>query len=134
MADETTAPGPSDESRFSAFRTAEDLVRRRRPLEALTALEPVLHADPDKASVQLLAGRAYFHSAQLRRAEQALTRALELDPCDDYARFVLGRTLQRLGRMAEALGQLRIATAMNPLPEYHDAVGQVAARVALTDP
>lgn len=113
-----------------AFRTAEALVRKQ-PHDALRALEPVLNAEPDKPSVQLLAGRAYFHSAQLHRAERALSRVVELDPADHYARFVLGRTLQRQGRLVEALAQLRMATAMNPAVEYQDAVSEVNARIAL---
>jgi Flp pilus assembly protein TadD len=133
MTDAAAAPEPYGESRFRAFRQAEDLVGRRRPLEALKALEPLLAEDPDKPSVHLLAGRAYFHSAQLRRAEQAFNRVLELDPTDHYARFVLGRTLQRLGRLAEALAQLRMASAMNPVPEYLEAISEVKARIALRD-
>lgn len=130
MVEQEPSPKEPGEDPLRAFRQAEDLVRRR-PLEALRALEPVLDAEPDKPSVQLLAGRAYFHSAQLRRAERALTRVVELDPADHYARFVLGRTLQRLGRLVEALGQLRMASAMNPVPEYQDAIGEVSARLTL---
>ncbi|MFC4002770.1 tetratricopeptide repeat protein [Prauserella oleivorans] len=137
MDDEKPLPRPAQsvpgEVRFQAFRQAEALVRRR-PLAALKALEPVLDAEPDKPSVQLLAGRAYFHSAQLNRAERALSRVIELDPSDHYARFVLGRTLQRLGRLVEALAQLRMASAMNPVPEYQDAIGEVSARLALGNP
>ncbi|MGH3450116.1 MAG: tetratricopeptide repeat protein [Haloechinothrix sp.] len=118
-------------SPVAAFRQAESLLSARRPLEALTALRPVLAVEPDKPSVQLLAGRAYFHSAQLHRAETAFNRVIEIDPSDDYARFILGRTLQRLGRFAEALGQLRMARAMNPRPEYQDALVEVTARIAL---
>lgn len=120
-------------SPVAAFRRAESLLSSRRPLEALNALRPVLEVEPDKPSVQLLAGRAYFHSAQLHHAEQAFTRVIELDPSDDYARFILGRTLQRLGRFAEAVGQLKMAFAMRPLPEYQDALGEVTARIALRD-
>ncbi|UJW35063.1 tetratricopeptide repeat protein [Saccharothrix sp. AJ9571] len=119
------------EDRFTAFRKAEDLVSARRPLEALKLLQPVLEAEPDKPSVQLLAGRAYFLSAQLRRAEAALRRVLELDPTDHYARFVLGRTLQRMDRLAEALGQMRMANAMYPVPDYQDGVSELTARIAL---
>jgi Flp pilus assembly protein TadD len=132
MIDEEPAPGNTGEVRFQAFRQAEALVERRRPLDALKALEPLLDEEPDKPSVQLLAGRAYFHSAQLRRAERAFSRVLELDPTDHYARFVLGRTLQRLGRFVEALAQLRMASAMNPVPEYLEAIGEVRARIALS--
>jgi Flp pilus assembly protein TadD len=112
------------------FRRAESLLASRRPLAALDALAPVLDAEPDSPSVQLLAGRAYFHSAQLIRAEQAFRRVLEADPSDHYARFVLGRTLQRLGRLEEALTQVRMATAMDPRPEYQEALGEIKARIA----
>ncbi|TVT52697.1 tetratricopeptide repeat protein [Amycolatopsis rhizosphaerae] len=131
MNDENLPSDPLAEHRFEAFRQAEALIENRRPLDALKALQPVLEAEPDKPSVQLLAGRAYFHSAQLNHAEQAFVRVLELDPADHYARFVLGRTLQRLGRLVEALGQLRMAWAMNPVPEYQDALSEVNARVRL---
>jgi tetratricopeptide (TPR) repeat protein len=117
---------------FQAYKQAEALVKRR-PLDALKILEPVLAAEPDKSSVQLLAGRAYFYSAQLRRAEKALSRVIELDPVDHYARFILGRTLERMSRFSEALAHLRIAAAMNPAPEYQEALTEVRARVILND-
>jgi Flp pilus assembly protein TadD len=116
---------------FEAFRQAESLVAQRRPLDALAALAPVLDVAPDAPSVQLLAGRAYLGSAQLRRAEAAFRRVLELDPTDHYAMFALGRTLQRQSRLAEAQTQLRLAVAMNPLPEYQEALGEVNARIAV---
>ncbi|MGH3518919.1 MAG: tetratricopeptide repeat protein [Haloechinothrix sp.] len=133
MDDVEVRPEGERTSPVAAFRHAETLLSDRRPLDALKALRPVLDVAPDKPSVQLLAGRAYFHSAQLHRAEEAFNRVIEIDPSDDYARFVLGRTLQRLGRFAEAMGQLRMALAMNPLPEYQDALGEVTARIALRD-
>ncbi|EWC62123.1 hypothetical protein UO65_2568 [Actinokineospora spheciospongiae] len=114
-----------------AFRHAESLVAQRRPLDALAALAPILDADPDAPSVQLLAGRAYLGSAQLRRAEGAFRRVLELDPTDHYALFALGKTLQRQSRLTEAQTQLRMAVAMNPLPEYQEALGEVSARIAV---
>jgi Flp pilus assembly protein TadD len=116
---------------FEAFRRAEALVSQRRPLDALAVLGPVLEAEPDKPSVILLAARAYLGSAQLRRAEAAFARVVELDPTDHYARFALGRTLQRLGRLTEAQTQLRIAAAMHPVPEYQEALGEVSARIAV---
>lgn len=123
----TTAP----ESLFESFRRAEMLVARSRPLDALAALGPVLEHRPDDVSVQLLAGRAYLNSAQLRRAEEAFVRVLDLDPADHYARFALGKALQRQGRLAEAHAQYRLAAAMDPRPEYQEALGEVRARMAL---
>ncbi|AHH94175.1 Flp pilus assembly protein TadD [Kutzneria viridogrisea] len=118
---------------FEAFRRAEALIAGGRPLDALRELGPVLDAEPDLPSVLQLAGRAYLNSAQFHRAEQALRRLLELDPSDHYALFALGKTLQRTGRHAEAQTQLRLAVAMNPRPEYQEALGEVSARLALRD-
>jgi Flp pilus assembly protein TadD len=115
---------------FESFRRAETLLSQRRPLEALQELAAVVEAAPDAPSVHLLAGRAYLGSAQLHRAERAFLRVLELDPTDHYAHFALGRTLQRLSRLAEAKTRLRMAVAMNPLPEYQEALGEVSARLA----
>ena len=121
----------TDADHVELFRKAESLLARRKPLAALDALAPVLDAEPDAPSVLLLAGGAYFQSAQLGRAEQAFRRVLDADPSDHYARFVLGRTLQRLGRLEEALTQVRMATVMDPRPEYQEALGEIRARIAL---
>ncbi|HVL86206.1 MAG TPA: tetratricopeptide repeat protein [Pseudonocardia sp.] len=122
---------PAPEGLFESFRRAEMLISRSRPLDALQALIPVLRSQPDDASVQLLAGRAYLDSAQLGRAEAAFVRVLELDPADHYARFALGKALQRQGRLPEAQAQLRMAAAMDPRPEYQEALGEVRARMAV---
>lgn len=125
----TAADRPADA--VAQFRRAESLVSERRPLEALKELEPVLEAEPDAPSVQLLAGRAYFQSAQLMRAERAFERVLEHDPADHYARFALGRTLQRQGRLEEARAQMAMAAAMHPTPDYQEALNEVRMRLAV---
>src|SRR5882757_8423379 len=71
--------------------------------------------------------------ASFRRAEAAFTRVLEIDPADHYARFALGKALQRQGRFTESLAQLRMASAMDPRPEYQDAIGEVSARIAISE-
>jgi Flp pilus assembly protein TadD len=119
------------DSTFEAFRRAEALVASGRPLDALRELRPVLAAEPDLPSVLQLAGRAYLNSAQFRRAEEAFTRLVEMDPSDHYSLFALGKTLQRQGRLSEAITNLRLAVAMSPLPEYQEALGEVSARIAL---
>jgi predicted Zn-dependent protease len=127
----TSQPASDDSGAMvESFRRAEMLIARNRPLDALQALGPVLADHPDHVSVQLLAGRAYLNSAQLRRAEEAFARVLDLDPADHYARFALGKALQRQGRLAEAHAQLKMAAAMDPRPEYQEALGEVRARMA----
>ncbi|WP_037803301.1 tetratricopeptide repeat protein, partial [Streptomyces resistomycificus] len=57
---------------------------------------------PEQTGPRLLLARAYYHSAQLRRAESELRVIVERDPVEHYARLMLGRTLQRQGRDGEA--------------------------------
>jgi Flp pilus assembly protein TadD len=130
MTSQPEGPRPGPSRAFEGFRRAERLLADRRPLDALQALGPALDSQPNDASVHLLAGRAYLDSAQLQKAEQAFCRVLELDPADHYARFALGKALQRQGRLGEAKGQLQMATVMDPRPEYQEALGEVRARIA----
>jgi predicted Zn-dependent protease len=123
---------PASDGLFESFRRAEMLIARSRPLDALQALLPVLASQPNHASVQLLAGRAYLDSAQLKRAEEAFGRVLDIDPADHYARFGLGKALQRQGRFAEAHAQLKMAAAMDPRPEYQEALGELRVRMSAT--
>ena len=98
------------------------------PIGAARLLEPIVEAEPGHTDVRLLLARAYYHSAQLGRAEKQLRVLVERNPTDHYARFVLGRTLERQNRPADALPQLRMAAAMHPSEEYEEAVTRVAAR------
>ncbi|HSZ40202.1 MAG TPA: tetratricopeptide repeat protein [Trebonia sp.] len=107
------------------------------PAEAARLLAPLAETEPRNVSVRLLLARAYFHSAQLRRAEEEFRAVTELDPVEDYAWFGLGRTLQRQSRHADALPCFRIAAAMRPDPAYLDALASaepVPATPAPTTP
>jgi predicted Zn-dependent protease len=71
-----------------------------------STLDPPLHGTTE---LRLLLARAYYHSAQLGGAER-VTRAILADhPDEAYANLVLGRTLQRQGRHAEAKPHLAMA-------------------------
>ncbi|MCL2729734.1 MAG: tetratricopeptide repeat protein [Actinomycetia bacterium] len=94
------------------------------PARAARLLEPVAAEEPRNVSVRLLLARAYYHSAQLHRAENEFRAVTELDPVEDYARFALGRVLERQSRDAEAVAHFRLAAAMRPVPEYLDAVAR----------
>ncbi|WP_028926873.1 tetratricopeptide repeat protein [Pseudonocardia acaciae] len=71
-------------------------------------------------SLRLLLARAYFHSAQLGRAEAQLREVLERDPVEAYAHLLLGRTLQRRNRHDEAGRHLRLAGALSGEPVAED--------------
>lgn len=95
--------------------------------QAARLLEPLAAEQPRSVSVRLLLARAYYHSAQLRRAEAEFRAVTELDPAEDYAWFGLGRALERQSRRAEARACFRIAAAMRPSSDYLDAVARSEA-------
>jgi Tfp pilus assembly protein PilF len=98
------------------------------PARAARLLEPVAAAEPRSVSVRMLLARAYYHSAQLRRAESEFRAVAELDPVEDYALFALGRVLERQSRPDEALPYFRMAAAMRPDPEYLDTMRRAEDR------
>ena len=100
------------------------------PAEAARILQPIAAAEPGNVAVRLLLARAYYHSAQLRRAEAEFRAVIDLDPAEDYARFALGRSLERQSRPGEALPHFRMAAAMRPDPDYLDALRRAETRQA----
>jgi predicted Zn-dependent protease len=93
-------------SRAQLFFEAKEYPTAARILRGLVA------EHPDQTAQRLLLARAYYHSAQLTRAEEQLRAVLERDPVEYYARLMLGRTLERQGRPEEAAPHLRLAAAM----------------------
>ncbi|MCX5403123.1 tetratricopeptide repeat protein [Streptomyces sp. NBC_00335] len=79
---------------------------------AARVLHGVAAEAPELLAPRLLLARAYYHSAQLSKAEGELRGVLDRWPVEDYAQLMLGRTLERQGRAAEAAAYLRIAAAM----------------------
>ncbi|MEU0005238.1 tetratricopeptide repeat protein [Streptomyces sp. NPDC006314] len=92
--------------RAQSFFDAKDFAGAARVLAGL--VEEV----PEQTGPRLLLARAYYHSAQLRRAEAELRVIVERDPVEGYARLMLGRTLQRQARHEEAERHLRLAAAL----------------------
>ncbi|MGW1884708.1 tetratricopeptide repeat protein [Streptomyces sp. NPDC001970] len=93
--------------RARMFFDAKEYVTAARILGGLVA------EVPEQVAPRLLLARAYYHSAQLRKAETELRAILEHDPVEHYARLMLGRTLERQGRADEAAPHLRMAAAMS---------------------
>lgn len=111
---------------LAAYRAAVVLYEAGDAAGAARELEPLLAGDSTPKSVLELAGRAFFRSAQLGRAEDAFSRLVERDPSDAYARFALGRTLERQSRRDEAAVCYRLAAAMDPNDDYVRALDRVS--------
>ena len=112
------------------YRRAALFMDAGEPATAARILEPLLEAEPGNCDVRLRLAMAYFGSAQLGKAEAHLRELVERDPSDHYAHHLLGRTLERQSRPAEALPHLRLAQAMGSAPEYAAAARRVAARIS----
>ena len=97
------ARGLFDRGDFSAAATA------LRELVDEAVDDEHLHGTVD---LRLLLARAYFGSAQLGRAETVLRGLVEDAPDDGYLHLLLGRTLQRQRRHADAQRHLALAEVL----------------------
>jgi Flp pilus assembly protein TadD len=69
---------------------------------------------PDKTSIREALGRALFHAARYEQAATEFEAVIDRAPTNDYALFCLGRSLQMLGRHAEARKPLVLAACLQP--------------------
>ncbi|MEU4097370.1 tetratricopeptide repeat protein [Streptomyces sp. NPDC026673] len=94
------------------FKRAVLFFNRQRYAAAARTLAPITDVAPRNMAVRMLLARSYYFSAQLSRAEGELREILSAEPQDAHAHLLLGRTLERQGRLAEAAPHLRLADAM----------------------
>ena len=69
---------------------------------------------PDKTSIREALGRALFRSQRYEQAVTEFEAVVDRAPTNDFALFCLGRSLQLLGRHAEARRPLALAACMQP--------------------
>ncbi|WP_202878814.1 tetratricopeptide repeat protein [Ornithinimicrobium ciconiae] len=101
---------------------AEDLTRiydratflfdNKEFVKAAELFAQLAQEEPDHLEVRMWLARAYYHSAQLGRAEEVLEAVVDRWPSEAYAHLLLARTLQRAGRADEGRQHLKIAEAM----------------------
>jgi len=96
----------------SEYLRADLFLAMGQPAEAARVLAAVVEVEPDNQAALELLARSYFGSAQLGRAEEALTRLVTLAPANGWARRALARTLERQSRSAEAVAHHRVADAL----------------------
>jgi tetratricopeptide (TPR) repeat protein len=112
------------------YHRAWELLEDRSPKQAIELLDPAIEAEPASTSLRTLRAWAYFQSAQLGRAETDLAVLVEEAPTDVWARFALGRVLERQSRYADALPHMRLAAVMSGDPEHEAGVLRVERRIA----
>ena len=125
-----TFPPVRDTHPADAYHRAWDLLEERDPRQAIALLDPAIDAEPESTSLRTLRAWAYFQSAQLRRAESELCTLVDECPTDVWARFALGRVLERQSKFADALPHMRLAAVMSGDVEHEAGVLRVERRLA----
>ena len=119
------------EDAYDLFRRGTDLLEQHNYHAAIVPLRRARDLEPDKASIREALGRALFHAQHYEEAREEFAAVVEHAPTNDYALFCLGRSLQQLGRHAEARHPLALACNLRPerrdYREYRDRARRRAA-------
>lgn len=102
----------------SAQRLRAEVYLRSHPERAVQAIESALVQAPGDAAVQGAASRIFEHLEDGPRVQEHALRALELDPFDFRAAYLLGRWTQRLGERQDARRWLELHQGLRRL--QHD--------------
>ncbi len=102
------------ESVYELFRRGTELLEAGDYHAAIVPLQRARDLDPVPASIREALGRACFRAQRYDQARGEFQAVVERAPTNDYALFCLGRSLQRLGRHAEARAPLALAACLRP--------------------
>lgn len=89
------------------------LVRQSKWEEAIAALQKSIWLNPYYSAPYILLGRAYGKKDQPAAAEGMFRRAIEYDPNNRTAHYLLAQLLQRAGRVEEAKREFEIAERLS---------------------
>src|SRR3954466_15243174 len=102
------------DSAYELFRNGTRLLEDGDFHAATVPLARARDLEPDKCSIREALGRALFGSRPPAEAAEEFGVIAERAPTNDYALFCLGRSLQLMGRHAEASRPLALACCLRP--------------------
>src|SRR5581483_10089369 len=121
------------QSAYELFMQGTELLERGDCHAATIPLGRARELVPDKDSVREAYGRALFGAQRYGEAVEEFEAVVAHAPTNDYALFCLGRSLQQLGRHAEARKPLALAASLRPKRrDYRAYRDQARARAAAT--
>jgi Flp pilus assembly protein TadD len=106
--------GDGDRDVYELFRRGADLLEHGHNHQALIPLKLAAATSPESASIREAYGRALFHTQHYQDAATEFQAVCDKEPTNDFALFCLGRSLQQLGRHAEARPPLTLAAQLQP--------------------
>ncbi len=99
---------------YEFFCRGTELLEAGHNHQATIPLSRARDLAPDKASIREALGRALFRSQRYEQAAIEFQAVIDRAPTNDFALFCLGRSLQMLGRHAEARKPLVLAACLQP--------------------
>src|SRR5947209_20550132 len=99
---------------YELFQRGTALLEAGHNHQATIPLSRARDLEPDKTSIREALGRALFHAQRYEQVAAEFLAVADRAPTNDYALFCLGRSLQMLGRHAEARKPLAQAAGMQP--------------------
>jgi Flp pilus assembly protein TadD len=117
---------------YELYRRGSELLEAGDHHQAAIALTRARNLAPDKTSIREALGRALFHVQRYELAAAEFQAVVDRAATNDYALFCLGRSLQLLGRHAEARKPLALAASLRPKrSDYRIYRDQARARAAI---
>jgi tetratricopeptide (TPR) repeat protein len=124
-------------SNYLKLETANLLLIKKKPDEALALIEEVLDRDPENLKALVAAGRIYQQRDEPKKAAAVLERALAADPSDQNIYLLLGRIYWDSGDISNTV---RVFEQMvNHLPDsymahfFHGKALQAAGKLELAE-
>src|SRR5579872_5910796 len=118
---------------YELFIRGTELLEAGHNHQATVPLSRARDLAPDKTSIREALGRALFRCQRYEQAAEEFQAVIDRAPTNDYALFCLGRSLQMLGRHAEARKPLALAAGMQPgRRDYRIYRDRARARAAAT--
>jgi tetratricopeptide (TPR) repeat protein len=99
---------------YDLYRKGTELLESGNYHAATIPLTQARDLDPEPTSIREALGRALFKARRYEQAAGEFEAIVEKAPTNDYALFCLGRSLQQLGRHAEACRPLALAACLRP--------------------
>ncbi|MGZ8626531.1 MAG: tetratricopeptide repeat protein [Actinomycetota bacterium] len=120
-------PEHETESAYDLFARGIGLRSDGHPHQAAMLLGRAKLLEPDKGSIREALGRALYMAGRAMRARHEFTKAVQIDPANDYAHFGLALACARTGQRERAIGHLKLAIAMRPGVEHYElALSRIA--------
>jgi Flp pilus assembly protein TadD len=99
---------------YDLFRCGTELLEAGDHHQAVIPLARARDLAPEQTSIREALGRALFRIQKYEQAAREFQAVIDRAPTNDFALFCLGRSLQLLGRHAEARQPLALAACLQP--------------------